>query len=118
VRRRLSEGFGNPEVVSFPEVVKCAARTLRVQTKSFTVFFTGFSGSGDPPLPNADGKLMETGGRPVTLLDGDIVRKTYPPDERQRASRSERIRRISYVASRLQKRWYRDFAHLSRRHDR
>ena len=40
------------------------------------MFFTGLSGSGKSTVANVlMVKLLEMGGRPVTLLDGDIVRK-------------------------------------------
>jgi sulfate adenylyltransferase len=40
------------------------------------VLFTGLSGSGKSTIANVlRVKLLEMGGRPVTLLDGDIVRK-------------------------------------------
>ena len=57
--------------------VKELRRTRPPRSKQgFTVFFTGFSGSGKSTIANAlMVKLMEMGGRPVTLLDGDIVRK-------------------------------------------
>lgn len=43
--------------------------------QGFTVFFTGLSGSGKSTIANAlRVALMEEGGRPVTLLDGDEVR--------------------------------------------
>jgi len=41
-----------------------------------TIFFTGLSGSGKSTIANVLlTKFLETGGRPVTLLDGDLVRK-------------------------------------------
>ncbi|MEM9475087.1 MAG: bifunctional sulfate adenylyltransferase/adenylylsulfate kinase, partial [Pseudomonadota bacterium] len=77
LRRRLREGLEIPEWFSFSEVVN--ELRLRYPPRSqqgFTVFFTGFSGSGKSTIANALlVKLMEMGGRPVTLLDGDNVRK-------------------------------------------
>jgi sulfate adenylyltransferase len=77
LRRRLREGLEIPEWFSFPEVVTELRRTSPPRSKQgFTVFFTGFSGSGKSTIANAlMVKLMEMGGRPVTLLDGDLVRK-------------------------------------------
>ena len=41
-----------------------------------TIFFTGLSGSGKSTIANVlVTKFLEMGGRPVTLLDGDLVRK-------------------------------------------
>ena len=77
LRRRLAEGLEIPEWFSFPAVVAELRRTRPPRAaQGFTVFFTGFSGSGKSTIANAlMVKLMEMGGRPVTLLDGDLVRK-------------------------------------------
>jgi adenylylsulfate kinase-like enzyme len=41
-----------------------------------TIFFTGLSGSGKSTIANVLlTKFLEVGGRPVTILDGDLVRK-------------------------------------------
>ena len=49
-------------------------------------------------------KLMEMGGRPVTLLDGDIVRKNLSSELGfSKAHRDLNIRRIGYVASEITK---------------
>ena len=77
LRRRLQEGLEIPEWFSFPEVAEELRRTHPARHKQgFTVFFTGLSGSGKSTIANALlVKLLELGGRPVTLLDGDHVRK-------------------------------------------
>ena len=73
LRRRLQEGLEIPEWFSFPEVVEELRRTHPPRhQQGFTVFFTGLSGSGKSTIANALlVKLLEMGGRPVTLLDGD-----------------------------------------------
>ena len=49
-------------------------------------------------------KLMEMGGRPVTLLDGDIVRKNLSSELGfSKEHRDLNIRRIGYVASEITK---------------
>ena len=106
LRRRLSEGLEIPEWFSFPEVVKELRRTKPPRFKQgFTVFFTGFSGSGKSTIANAlMVKLMEMGGRPVTLLDGDIVRKNLSSELGfSKEHRDLNIRRIGYVASEITK---------------
>jgi sulfate adenylyltransferase len=106
LRRRLSEGLEIPEWYSFPEVVKELRRTKPPRFKQgFTVFFTGFSGSGKSTIANAlMVKLMEMGGRPVTLLDGDIVRKNLSSELGfSKEHRDLNIRRIGYVASEITK---------------
>jgi sulfate adenylyltransferase len=106
LRRRLSEGLEIPEWFSFPEVVKELRRTKPPRAQQgFTVFFTGFSGSGKSTIANAlMVKLMEQGGRPVTLLDGDIVRKNLSSELGfSKEHRDLNIRRIGYVASEITK---------------
>jgi sulfate adenylyltransferase len=106
LRRRLQEGLEIPEWFSFPEVVKELRRTRPPRSQQgFTVFFTGFSGSGKSTIANAlMVKLMEMGGRPVTLLDGDIVRKNLSSELGfSKEHRDLNIRRIGYVASEITK---------------
>jgi sulfate adenylyltransferase len=69
------------------------------------VFFTGLSGSGKSTIANAlMVKLMELGGRPVTLLDGDVVRKHLSSELGfSKEHRDINIRRIGYVASEITK---------------
>lgn len=106
LRRRLAEGLEIPEWFSFPEVVKELRRTRPARAKQgFTVFFTGLSGSGKSTIANAlMVKLMEMGGRPVTLLDGDVVRKHLSSELGfSKEHRDINIKRIGYVASEITK---------------
>lgn len=106
LRRRLREGLEIPEWFSFPEVVTQLRRTSPPRNKQgFTVFFTGLSGSGKSTIANAlMVKLMEMGGRPVTLLDGDVVRKHLSSELGfSKEHRDINIKRIGYVASEITK---------------
>ena len=106
LRRRLREGIDIPEWFSFPEVVKQLRKTSPARDKQgFTVFFTGLSGSGKSTIANAlMVKLMEMGGRPVTLLDGDLVRKNLSSELGfSKEHRDINIKRIGYVASEITK---------------
>ena len=106
LRRRLAEGLEIPEWFSFPQVVAELRKTKPPRDKQgFTVFLTGFSGSGKSTIANAlMVKLMEMGGRPVTLLDGDIVRKNLSSELGfSKEHRDLNIRRIGYVASEITK---------------
>jgi len=106
LRRRLREGLEIPEWFSFPEVVNELRRTSPPRAKQgFTVFFTGLSGSGKSTIANAlMVKLMEMGGRPVTLLDGDVVRKHLSSELGfSKEHRDINIQRIGYVASEITK---------------
>ncbi len=106
LRRRLAEGLEIPEWFSFPTVVAELRKTKPPRAKQgFTVFFTGFSGSGKSTIANAlMVKLMEMGGRPTTLLDGDLVRKNLSSELGfSKEHRDLNIRRIGYVASEITK---------------
>ena len=106
LRRRLHDGVDIPEWFSFPEVVAELRRTHPPRHRQgFTVFFTGLSGSGKSTVANAlMVKLMEMGGRPVTLLDGDVVRKHLSSELGfSKEHRDLNIQRIGYVASEITK---------------
>jgi len=106
LRRRLAEGLDIPDWFSFQDVVTELRRTHPPRHKQgFTVFFTGLSGSGKSTIANAlMVKLMETGGRPISLLDGDIVRKNLSSELGfSREHRDLNIQRIGYVASEITK---------------
>ena len=106
LRRRLAEGLDIPEWFSFPEVVAELRKTHPPRhSQGFTVFFTGLSGSGKSTIANAlMVKLMELGGRPVTLLDGDLVRKNLSSELGfSKEHRNLNIERIGYVASEITK---------------
>ena len=73
--------------------------------RGLTIFFTGLSGSGKSTLANGLMiKLLEEGSRPVTLLDGDIVR-THLSSELgfSKKHRSLNVRRIGFVANEITK---------------
>lgn len=106
LRRRLAEGLDIPEWFSFPEVVAQLRKSHPPRAQQgFCLFFTGLSGSGKSTIANAvQTKLMEMGGRPVTLLDGDIVRKNLSSELGfSKEHRDLNVRRIGFVASEITK---------------
>ena len=106
LRDRLQKGLEIPEWFSYPEVVAELRKTHPSRNKQgFTVFFTGLSGSGKSTIANAlMVKLLEIGGRPVTMLDGDLVRKHLSSELGfSKEHRDINIRRIGYVASEITK---------------
>ncbi len=106
LRERLAMGREIPEWFTFPEVAEELRRTHPPRTQQgFTVFFTGLSGSGKSTIANALlVKLLEMGGRPTTLLDGDIVRKNLSSELGfSKEHRDLNILRIGYVASEITK---------------
>jgi len=105
-RRRLREGLEIPEWFSYPKVVEELRKAHPPKHKQgFTVFFTGLSGSGKSTIANAlMVKLLEDGSRPVTLLDGDVVRKNLSSElSFSKEHRDLNIQRIGFVASEITK---------------
>ncbi|MGC9452344.1 MAG: bifunctional sulfate adenylyltransferase/adenylylsulfate kinase [Oceanipulchritudo sp.] len=105
-RRRLSEGLEIPDWFSYPEIIEELRKMYPPRHKQgLTIFFTGLSGSGKSTIANALlVKLLEIGGRRVTLLDGDIVRKNLSSELGfSREHRNLNIERIGFVASEITK---------------
>lgn len=105
-RRRLNEGRDLPEWFTPSAVATELRRSYPPRARQgFTVFFTGLSGSGKSTIANVLlVKLLELGGRPVTLLDGDIVRKHLSSELGfSKEHRDINIRRIGFVASEITK---------------
>lgn len=71
--------------------------------QGFTVFFTGLSGSGKSTIASAlRATLTERTGRPVTFLDGDLVRRHLSSELGfSREHRDLNILRIGWVASEI-----------------
>ncbi len=106
LKQLLCEGSEIPQWFSYPEVVEELNHTLPPRSKQgFTVFFTGLSGSGKSTLANGVMvKLRERGGRQVSLLDGDKVRKNLSSELTfSEEHRNLNILRIGYVASEITK---------------
>ncbi len=106
LRERLADGRDIPEWFSYPDVVEELRKTHRPRDKQgFTVFMTGLSGSGKSTIANAlMVRLLEMGGRPVTLLDGDLVRQNLSSELGfSKEHRDINIRRIGWVASEITK---------------
>ncbi len=106
LRTRLADGKEIPEWFTFTDVAhELRRRHPPRHRQGFTVFFTGLSGSGKSTIANALlVKFLEMGGRPVTLLDGDLVRKHLSSELGfSKEHRDINIRRIGYVASEITK---------------
>ena len=106
LRDRLNEGRDIPSWFTYPEVVRELRRSFPPRHKQgVAIFFTGLSGSGKSTIANILlTKFLETGGRPVTILDGDLVRKHLSSELGfSKEHRDINIRRIGYVASEITK---------------
>ncbi|MEW5770481.1 MAG: bifunctional sulfate adenylyltransferase/adenylylsulfate kinase [Pseudomonadota bacterium] len=106
LHRRMMQGSRVPEWYSYPEVLTELAKAYPPRSRQgFTVFCTGLSGAGKSTIARAlTVKLMEMGGRRVTLLDGDVVRRNLSSELGfSKEHRDINIRRIGYVASEITK---------------
>ncbi len=106
LRRRLREGADIPEWFSYPEVIEALRKRFPPRSRQgYTIFFTGLSGSGKSTVAQIlIAKLMEMDDRPVTLLDGDIVRKNLSSELGfSKEHRDLNILRIGFVASEITK---------------
>ncbi|HCF96780.1 MAG TPA: adenylyltransferase [Verrucomicrobia bacterium] len=106
LRDKLASGDEIPSWFTFPDVVAELRKTHPPRAQQgFTVFFTGLSGSGKSTIANVLlVRLLEIGGRQVTMLDGDLVRKHLSSELGfSKEHRDINIRRIGYVASEITK---------------
>jgi adenylylsulfate kinase len=75
---------------------------LRPTPQGVTVWFTGLPSAGKTTIANLVGERLAQGGRPVEVLDGDVVRSHLSRGLGfSKADRDENIRRIGYVAGLL-----------------
>jgi len=106
LRKKLNLGEDIPEWFTYNDITDELRKTYPPKlNRGFTIFFTGLSGSGKSTIAKSlYSKLMEIGSRPVTLLDGDIVR-THLSSELgfSKEHRNLNIKRIGFVASEITK---------------
>ncbi|MFQ5974281.1 MAG: bifunctional sulfate adenylyltransferase/adenylylsulfate kinase [Alphaproteobacteria bacterium] len=105
-RRRLEASLDIPDWFTFPAVLDELRRTYRPRHRQgFTLFFTGLPSAGKSTLANAVMvKLLELGGRTITLFDGDVVRRRLSSELGfSREHRNMNVLRIGYVASEITK---------------
>jgi sulfate adenylyltransferase len=104
LRRRLHEGEEIPAWFTFPEIAAVLRERYPAgKPPGFTLFFTGLSGAGKSTLAQAViSLLLERSSRPVTLLDGDEVRKHLSKGLGfSREDRDANITRIGWVAGEI-----------------
>ena len=102
----LLRGEEVPEHLTFPEVLAELRKKHRPRSsQGFTLFFTGLSGAGKSTLAKVlYVKLLEMSRRPVTLLDGDIVRRNLSSElDFSKEHRNLNVTRIGFVASEIVK---------------
>lgn len=95
-----------PDWFSYPEVIAELRKARPPRSRQgLTLFFTGLSGAGKSTLAKIMyAKFIEAGGRPVTLLDGDVVRRNLSSELGfSKTHRDLNVRRIGFVASEITK---------------
>lgn len=106
IRYRITSGRQVPGWVSFPEVLDELRKAYPPPGRQgFTIFLTGLSGAGKSTIAKVlFSKMLEIGERPVTLLDGDIVRQNLSSElSFSKEHRDLNVRRIGFVASEITK---------------
>jgi sulfate adenylyltransferase len=106
IQQRLRAGRRIPEWLTFPEVEEELIKAYPPPGRQgFTVFLTGLSGSGKSTMAKIlYSRFLEIGDRPVTLLDGDIVRRHLSSNLKfSKEDRDTNVRRIGFVASEITK---------------
>ncbi len=106
IRERILTGKKIPKWATFPEVVEELQKAYPPPHKQgFTVFLTGLSGAGKSTVAKVlFSRFLEIGDRPVTLLDGDIVRRNLSSNLKfTKEDRDINVRRIGFVASEITK---------------
>lgn len=104
--RRLAHGEEVPDWFTYPGVLDALRKIYPPRSQQgITLFFTGLSGAGKSTIARIMyGKFIEEGSRPVTLLDGDIVRQHLSSELGfSKAHRNLNVRRIGFVASEITK---------------
>ena len=106
IPERIRSGRKIPRWATFPEVVAELKKAYPPPIKQgFTIFFTGLSGAGKSTIARVlYAKMLEIGKRPVTLLDGDVVRQNLSNElSFSKEHRDINVRRIGFVASEITK---------------
>lgn len=104
LRRCLHAGEPIPDWFTFPDIAAVLhERYPAGKPPGFTLFFTGLSGAGKSTLAQAVISLiLERSSRPVTLLDGDDVRRHLSKGLGfSREDRDANITRIGWVAAEI-----------------
>lgn len=104
--RHLARDEDIPAWFSFPNVIAELRKVYPARNQQgITLFFTGLSGAGKSTIAKIIyAKFIERGGRAVTLLDGDVVRRNLSSELGfTKEHRDLNVKRIGFVASEITK---------------
>lgn len=77
-------------------------RLGRKKAKPAVLWFTGLSGSGKSTIASRVVDDLRRAGNEVENLDGDAIREIFPQTGFTRSDRDAHVRRVGYLASRLE----------------
>jgi sulfate adenylyltransferase len=106
ISERIRSGKKIPGWASFPEVIEELQKSYPMPSKQgFTIFLTGLSGAGKSTIAKVlYSRFLEIGTRPVSLLDGDIVRRNLSSELNfSKEHRDINVKRIGFVAAEITK---------------
>ena len=106
IQQRIRNGKRIPKWATFSSVMKVLQNAYPPPGKQgFTIFCTGFSGAGKSTVAKVlYSYFQEIGDRPVTLLDGDIVRLNLSAELNfSKEHRDINVKRIGFVAGEITK---------------
>jgi 3'(2'), 5'-bisphosphate nucleotidase len=102
--RRSELVYNQPELKNQGFVIGLSDSELQTGSgEGMVLWFTGLSGSGKSTIAREVVAALEAQGRPVEYLDGDAIRDIFPATGFTRPERDAHIRRVGWVASRLER---------------
>ena len=103
-QRRSALRYNQPELRNQGFVIGLDDRDLETDSgDGRVVWFTGLSGSGKSTIARRVVEILQSERRPVEYLDGDAIRDIFPATGFSREEREAHIRRVGYLASRLER---------------
>jgi 3'(2'),5'-bisphosphate nucleotidase len=102
--RRSPLVYNQPELRNQGFILGLSDRELDTESAvGEVIWFTGLSGSGKSTIARQLVEALQASGRPVEYLDGDAIRDIFPATGFSREDRDTHIRRVGYLASRLER---------------
>ncbi|MCP3873082.1 MAG: bifunctional sulfate adenylyltransferase/adenylylsulfate kinase [Desulfobacteraceae bacterium] len=106
IQKRIRNGKKVPDWATFPDVIHELQKSYPPPSKQgLAIFCTGLSGAGKSTIAKIlYSRFLEIGTRPVTLLDGDIVRRNLSSELNfSKEHRDINVKRIGFVAAEIAK---------------